>query len=495
MFETTIVVGQKLLSRYTLTAMIGEGGMGTVFCALDTLTGEIRAIKVLRPNLAGHSAQKDAFLKEARILMALRHPNIVAVYNVEQEGDTYFIIMEFVLGKTVKFVLDSKGALGAQETLRIIDEILFGISVAHQKGIVHRDIKPENVLMSETGDVRIIDFGIAKMRDPLTSETKTGVVMGTWGYMAPEQGDAAKNADKRSDIYSVGALLYTLCTGKTPTNLFMAGKDTAILEGILAPIAAIVKKACEYDPLERYQSAAEMRDAVHAAKRALPDDAIAAMIAHAVDELPVRVRTSSTPAPMTPQNTTFTPEPVVREYRHLVGAGALVIALCLGAVAWRHGEVQGEKLEIPLPEVAPTLVEDSRPQATKEIAVVDPDPVKSVVHHESRKVEGQKAMVRVASSVEARIVHKLVRTAKAGSSVTISVRVENAQTDDVMLFSRQKGGDAGWEGTAMRATNGVFMASFVATSPGIEYYIDARPTVGDPLKSGSRAAPYVIIVK
>ncbi len=203
------------IGRYEVERVIGSGGMGVVFKAFDTELNRPVAVKVLAPYLAGSGAARKRFAREARAAAAIVHEHVVAIHNVETEGDSPFLVMHYVAGESLQQRLDREGPLELCEILRIGLQTAAGLAAAHAQGLVHRDVKPSNILL-EHGIERTLltDFGLARASDD-ASVTLTGYHPGTPQYMSPEQarGDAV---DARSDLFSLGSVLYAMCTGRPP---------------------------------------------------------------------------------------------------------------------------------------------------------------------------------------------------------------------------------------------------------------------------------------
>jgi eukaryotic-like serine/threonine-protein kinase len=260
------------LGPYEVLAPIGIGGMGEVYRAHDTRLGRDVALKILPPEVAGDASRRARFEQEARAVAALNHPNIVAVYDV---GDGY-MVGELVDGETLR------GAkFGLRKTLDIAAQIASGLAAAHAAGIVHRDLKPDNVLLTKDGRAKILDFGLARRRDPqaaagadetMALHTEPGVVMGTAGYMSPEQVRGLE-ADHRSDIFSFGAMLHEMLSGQRAFQRETSAQTmTAILQDdapdlprtVPAGVREVVTHCLEKDPPNRFQSARDLGFALHA---------------------------------------------------------------------------------------------------------------------------------------------------------------------------------------------------------------------------------------
>lgn len=205
---------QRLANRYQILKRLGEGGMADVFLAHDELLNREVAIKVLRGNLALDPVALLRFQREANAASGLSHHNIVEVYDVGEEEGHHYIVMEYVRGKTLKQLIQQRGALEKKEALAIMDQLVSAVNVAHKHNIIHRDIKPQNVLIKDDGTVKIADFGIAIVADALQL-TQSDTVLGSVHYLAPElaRGEAAS---MQSDVYSLGICLYEILTGEVP---------------------------------------------------------------------------------------------------------------------------------------------------------------------------------------------------------------------------------------------------------------------------------------
>src|SRR6202790_3989348 len=228
------------LGPYEIIAPLGAGGMGEVYRARDARLDRSVAIKVLP---AAFSADRDRlrrFEQEARSASALNHPNIITIYELGKAGSTHYIAMELVEGKTVRELLVS-GLLPVRKAIEIAAQVADGLTKAHEAGIAHRDLKPENLMVSDDGFVKILDFGLAKLASPresdiCTTSTTPGLVLGTVGYMSPEQA-SGDQLDFRSDQFSFGLVLYEMVTGKRPFQRSTAAETmVAILREQAEPI-------------------------------------------------------------------------------------------------------------------------------------------------------------------------------------------------------------------------------------------------------------------
>ncbi|MCA2202967.1 Stk1 family PASTA domain-containing Ser/Thr kinase [Streptomyces sp. SMS_SU21] len=214
--DTTLqdpLVGQVLDGRYRVDARIAVGGMATVYRALDTRLDRILALKVMHPSLASDAGFVERFIREAKSVARLAHPNVVQVFDQGTDGGYVYLAMEYIPGCTLRDVLRERGALQARAALDILEPVLAALGAAHRAGFVHRDMKPENVLIGDDGRVKVADFGLVRSVDTVTNST--GTVLGTVSYLAPEQIEHG-TADPRVDVYACGILLYEMLTGERP---------------------------------------------------------------------------------------------------------------------------------------------------------------------------------------------------------------------------------------------------------------------------------------
>ncbi len=209
-----VTKGQKINDRYEIIRSIGEGGMANVYLAYDTILDRNVAIKVLRGDLANDEKFVRRFQREALSASSLSHPNIVAMYDVGEDNGLYYIVMEYVEGKTLKQLLKKRGNLTLSEAIDIMLQLTDGMAHAHDSYIVHRDLKPQNIMIQDDGQIKITDFGIAMALNS-TQLTQTNSVMGSVHYLPPEQA-AGKGTTIKSDIYSMGIIFYELLTGELP---------------------------------------------------------------------------------------------------------------------------------------------------------------------------------------------------------------------------------------------------------------------------------------
>jgi len=275
------MIGRTLL-HYEILEKLGEGGMGEVWLARDTRLDREVAIKVLSPEVAADPERLERFRREAKAVAALNHPNIVTIHSVEEDGDVPFFTMEYVEGKTLSRIIPREG-LDPKRFLDLAIPIADAVSAAHESGITHRDLKPGNIMVSGRGQLKVLDFGLAKVsreeKKEVNSEshleteflTTEGQVLGTTPFMSPEQ-LKGKPVDQRSDIFSLGTILYAMATGKHP---FLADSSAEVISSILGHnppevseikqelpgyLSGVIRRCLEKDPEDRYPSARWLED-------------------------------------------------------------------------------------------------------------------------------------------------------------------------------------------------------------------------------------------
>jgi len=281
--DTTLadpLVGRLLDGRYQVEALIARGGMATVYLATDTRLERRVALKVMHPDLARDTEFVDRFIGEAKSVARLSHPNIVSVFDQGSDGYYPYLAMEYLPGRTLRDLLEERGAFPAHEALGIMLPLLSGLAAAHAAGIVHRDVKPENVLIAPDGHLKVVDFGLARGLT-VSNQTRTGVIIGTVAYLAPEQ-VTGTGADPRTDVYAAGIVLYELLTGTKPHSgespLAVAYKHvneqvpapSRLVPGLPVEIDQLVMMATNRDPRGRPADASELIRAVEHVMRGMP---------------------------------------------------------------------------------------------------------------------------------------------------------------------------------------------------------------------------------
>lgn len=282
--DTTLqdpLVGQVLDGRYRVEARIAVGGMATVYRALDTRLDRILALKVMHPTLAADGSFVERFIREAKSVARLAHPNVVQVFDQGTDGSYVYLAMEYVAGCTLRDVLRERGALQPRAALDILEPVLAALGAAHRAGFVHRDMKPENVLIGDDGRVKVADFGLVRSVDTVTSTT--GAVLGTVSYLAPEQIEQG-TADPRVDVYACGVVLYEMLTGGKPHSGDSPAQvlykhlhedvppPSALVPGLPYELDELVASATARTPEVRPHDAAALLGQVLRARASLSDE-------------------------------------------------------------------------------------------------------------------------------------------------------------------------------------------------------------------------------
>ena len=309
-----MIVSGSRVGHYEILDRIGEGGMGEVWLAEDTRLDRRVALKLLPPALVSDEQAKKRLLREAKSAAILDHPNICAIYEVGEENGRSFIAMQFVEGETLAARIE-RAQIDIHDALDIADQVVAAFATAHSRGIIHRDIKPQNMMIAGSGLVKVLDFGLAKRIYDRTSDaseaetasllTEIGLIMGTVPYMSPEQ-VRAESLDARSDIFSFGAVLYEMLSGKRP---FVAKSTAELISAILtlepaplrnqtSPIPArmdrLVRRCLAKDPASRYQTMDELKTELKALRRSLESGQFAGPLSEApkaVSKLPIKRET------------------------------------------------------------------------------------------------------------------------------------------------------------------------------------------------------------
>jgi serine/threonine-protein kinase len=369
----------EFLGKYELRNVLGKGAMGTVYEGFDPIIARRVAIKTVRlPAADDHEAQDELarFKREAQAAGRLTHPNIVGVFDYGETPEIAYIVMEFVDGTTLKHVVDKKERFELAEIVRIMESLMAGLQYSHDRGVVHRDIKPANIMLTKAGEVKIADFGIARIES--SSMTQAGTMLGTPSYMSPEQ-FMGQTVDARTDLYSSGVMLYQLLTGEKPFE----GGLTAIMHKVLntepPPPSAlsvtvphsfdmVVKQAMAKRPEERFATASDfaraVRDAFEGRAAAEPGfgfsggDGDATMVA---SSRPAAVK----PAPATPVPPAPPPSKKPLPIGLIIGAVVVVAAIGGGAFFLLGGKTAAPApVAASAPAPAPAPVAPPAPQLT-----------------------------------------------------------------------------------------------------------------------------------
>lgn len=282
-------VGQLLNNKWQIDRLVDVGGMAAVYAATHR-NGKKVAIKMLHPFIATHEDVRERFLREGYVANQVDHPGAVQVLDDDMTPDgAPFIVMELLEGESLdQWVNRSGGTLPVPDVLAVADQVLDVLAAFHAVNVIHRDIKPGNLFVTKTGTVKVLDFGLARLRDPRFNgaPTASGIVLGTAAYMPPEQAQGKSDqVDTRSDIFAVGAVMFRALTGRpvhdakgATERLFQAMKDRAPSLGVVAPkmptwVVGIVDKALAFDKKDRWSTAAEMRKAVRSTFAQLSEEA------------------------------------------------------------------------------------------------------------------------------------------------------------------------------------------------------------------------------
>jgi serine/threonine-protein kinase len=391
---------------YRVMELLGTGGMGRVYRAVDEALQREVALKTLLPALAADAEFVARFTREARAAASLNHPNITQVYATGQEGAIPYFAMELIRGRSLEAVSRQGGSLDPSVAAGYIMQAAAGLRHAAQKGLIHRDIKPSNLMLTEEGQVKVTDFGLAKAARAETQLTATGEVLGSPGYISPEQAQG-QPLDARSDIYSLGATFFHLITGRlpfqAPTAVAMILKHMneplrsprALNAAIPFPIAAIIQKMMAKNPAERFQDY----------------DALLRELERAVSETRAEPRPEADPSARTQRRRTATPalltrsearsatlrERAAREIAEqsrpttslpLLPAGLMIVAMALsGAAIWRH--VSGAS-ETPVARGAPESAAAMTPAMSGEGSFTEKPVVSGVLGRSSNGIEASR---------------------------------------------------------------------------------------------------------
>ena len=287
-----------LAGRYLLQQELGTGATATVHRAVDQQTGATVAVKTIHPALIRSRGLRTRMEREARALALVDHPHVVQLHEVVLTEDQAFLVMELVEGGNLATWVNTHGPMPPRLALEVTRQVCLGVEAAHERGIIHRDLKPQNMLIGLDGRCRVADFGIARLLNDAGSLTRTGLRMGTLGYMAPEQLEDAKRADHRADIFGIGATLYALLNGVIPSSVpeALATNEPAQHELLHWPLT----RATLPDPDHRYQHLRRLRRVLEELLERLPPDPV---------DTPSLSRGALLQAPTLRSGPTFVPEP------------------------------------------------------------------------------------------------------------------------------------------------------------------------------------------
>ncbi|MET8135608.1 Stk1 family PASTA domain-containing Ser/Thr kinase [Streptomyces sp. NPDC005251] len=418
--DTTLqdpLVGHVLDGRYRVDARIAVGGMATVYRALDTRLDRVLALKVMHPTLAADGSFVERFIREAKSVARLAHPNVVQVFDQGADGSYVYLAMEYIAGCTLRDVLRERGALQPRAALDILEPVLAALGAAHRAGFVHRDMKPENVLIGDDGRVKVADFGLVRAVDTVTSTT--GSVLGTVSYLAPEQIEHG-TSDTRVDVYACGVVLYEMLTGAKPYTADSPAQvlyqhlhadvppPSAVVPGMAYPLDELVSAATARNPEVRPADAVALLGHVLEARAgltaeqldAVPPGALSVGHDNAGDRTSVIPRSLSVPRPLPvndddnaldrtsrfEQSSPFgaapamPPQPAGTRPRRgiLMVVAAIVLVLGLGAGVWYINSGQFTKV--------PPVLAKTQQQATSQLKGAGLD-VKRVKHAYSDTVK------------------------------------------------------------------------------------------------------------
>jgi hypothetical protein len=423
----------RTISHYQVLEKLGSGGMGEIYKAQDSRLNRMVAIKVLSRRAAGDEERRRRFIKEAQAASSLNHPNIITIYDILSDEDSEYMVMEFVAGHTLTELIP-KGGIGVSKTLQYGVQISDALAAAHAAGIIHRDLKPGNIMVTESGRVKILDFGLAKvtLTTQLSEETETigggltteGSIIGTVSYMSPEQAEG-KRVDPRSDIFSFGVVMYEMITG---AKAFLADSAvstlTAILRDEVRPIAdfasgvppeleEIVGRSLRKDPAQRWQSMQEVHGILGGLRQKYESGVLYAVM----------------------------PSPKKRSALAL-GISAFVIAVAIGGAWIATQRSKGRPVETartaPLPQVVPAAPAAPPPAVQKKVEKSQPPPVKQAARPDN--VLTNKSVIDMTDAkVSPALIMDLIRSSKTRFDLSVPeiIRLTKAGVpDDVIALMR-----------------------------------------------------------
>jgi len=335
----------KTIGKYTLTRLIGQGGMASVYEAKHDMLGTRVAIKILNPILSSNLQVKERFINEAKIMASLEHPNITKVIDFDEQSEQLSIVMEYLNGEDLNAKIKTNGPLPTEVIIDIFSQTLAAFQYAHEHGIVHRDVKPSNIFILTNGQVKILDFGIAKLFGQGMEMTQTGTQIGTPSYMSPEQVKAEKYIDHRSDIYALGVTLFCAASGAPPYDSSINSHYSILNKIVIEPLPAlatnvafqpIISKACQKNRELRYQSCNEF--VTFLSRVRFEQTEVNFNIPHHSHNQQ-RVNTEPPVIPM---------EPVKKKQplTLMIGAAAAVILIAVGVIYWNNSSKEPTQVSV-----------------------------------------------------------------------------------------------------------------------------------------------------
>ncbi len=367
----------ELGGRYRVEARIGSGGMGEVYRGVDTVLDRTVAIKILLPQFARDANFVDRFRREAQAAARLNHPNLVGIYDSGADGETQFIVMEFIEGRTLEDFMSSGGRFDVGHAVEVAEKICEALAYAHVAGVIHRDIKPANVMVTRQGEVKVMDFGIARIVAGPQTAPQTSAVLGTAAYISPEQAQG-QPVDGRSDIYSLGAVLYEMLAGRPPFTgdspvavAYKQVNESPVLPSIANPevtplLDAVLMRALAKNPANRYQTADEFRADLERAR--LGQDVLATPLMPAGGDATQVISRPQATAILPPQES---PPGSGRKVWLGVLIGIIAVAVLAGAGYLLAQGLLGNKDDTTTPVPVPTVIGFPQDRAIQELESVN----------------------------------------------------------------------------------------------------------------------------
>ncbi len=355
--------GRTLGGRYRVEGELGRGGMARVYRGTDTVLGRPIAVKVLSAQYADDANFVTRFRREAQAAARLNHPNLVQVYDTGSDDGVHYIVMEYVDARTVADFLAGGGRIMPERAVELAEAVCDALSVAHAQGVIHRDVKPANIMVTRNGQVKVTDFGIARVTSNETV-AQTAAVLGTASYLSPEQAQGG-TVDQRSDLYSLGCVLYEMLTGQPP---FTADSPVAVASkhvlehpeppsgrnpDVSPELDAVVMRALSKNPDNRYQSAQEMKEDLERARRGMPVMATP-LLPQAPGTTQVIHRAGPQPTSVLPPGEAPAGPPRERTPGWLIALIVLLVLAVLGAVLWlfaRNILASNQTAQVKVPDV------------------------------------------------------------------------------------------------------------------------------------------------